>query len=72
MKDNKQNNLMTEAIGIIPITFFTLDNLKVNKKIEETIDPLIDIVDAHANLHINRKKLILEVLAKLENLKNLI
>lgn len=67
--NKEQKKLMTEAIGNIPITFFTLDNLKVNKKIEDIIDPLIDIVDAHANLHIDRKELILEVLKKLQRLK---
>ncbi|MFH1310926.1 MAG: hypothetical protein ABIH65_00790 [Nanoarchaeota archaeon] len=69
--NNEQKNLMTEAIGNIPITFFILDNLKVDKKIEETINPLINIADAPpANLHINRKKLIIEVLHKLEKIKN--
>ncbi|MBU1129138.1 MAG: hypothetical protein KJ949_00740 [Nanoarchaeota archaeon] len=67
--NNEQKNLMTEAIGNIPMTFFVLDNLKVNKKIEETIDFLLDIIDAHANLHIDRKILIQETLQKLQKLK---
>jgi len=67
--NKEQKNLMTEAIGNIPITFFTLDNLKVDKKIEDTISLLIDIIDAHANLHIKREKLILGVLNKLKRLR---
>jgi len=67
--NKKQRSLMTEAIGNIPITFFILDKLKVKKEIKEAINPLIDIVDAHANLHINRKKLILEVLRNLNKLQ---
>jgi len=67
--DDKQKNLMTEAIGNIPITFFILDKFKVDRKIEETIKQLIDIVDAHANLHIDRRELILNVLKNLEQLR---
>ena len=32
---NEQKNAMTEAIGNIPVTFFILDKLKVNKKINK-------------------------------------
>ena len=60
---------LTEGVGAIPITFFDADNLKVNRKIEETIELLRDIIDAHANLHINREKLIKDVLEKLQKLK---
>ncbi|MBS3112229.1 hypothetical protein J4459_03110 [Candidatus Woesearchaeota archaeon] len=67
--DKKQKNLMTEAIGNIPITFFILDKLKTNKRIKEVVNPLVDIVDSHSNLHIDREKLILEVLKDLRNLQ---
>lgn len=67
--NSEQKDLMTEAIGNIPITFFILDNLKVRKEIEETMNPLIDIIDAPSNLHINRKRLIIKILKKLEKLK---
>ena len=60
---------MTEAIGKIPVTFFALDNLKAGKRVKEAINPLIDIIDAHANLHINRKKLISAVLEDLKKIK---
>jgi len=66
--NKKQRDLMTEAIGNIPITFFILDKLKVKEDIKKTINPLVDIVDAHANLHISREKLILKVLNDLRNL----
>jgi len=67
--DNEQKKLMTEAIGKIPVTFFALDNLKAGKRVKEAINPLIDIIDAHANLHINRKKLISAVLEDLKKIK---
>ncbi len=67
--NKEQKNLMTEAIGNIPITFFILDNLKIDKKIKEIINPLTDIIDAHASLHINRKKLVTTVLKRLKKLK---
>lgn len=60
---------LTEGIGAIPITFFDADNLKVSKDIEETIELLRDIIDAHTNLHINREELIKDVLKKLQKLK---
>ena len=60
---------LTEGIGAIPVTFFDADNLKVSEDIEETIELLRDIIDAHANLHINREELIKDVLKKLEGLK---
>lgn len=65
----KQKELMIEAIGNIPITFFVLDNLKVKKEVKETIKPLVDIIDSASNLQIDRKKLILKVLENLERLK---
>ena len=64
IKDN-----LTEAVGAIPITFFDADDLKVKEDIEETIELLRDIIDAHSNLHINREKLILEVLNRLKRLR---
>jgi len=67
--NEKQKNLMTESLGNIPLTFFILDKLKVKKEIKESINPLVDIVDAHANLHINREKLIKDVLKKLHILR---
>ena len=60
---------LTEGIGAIPITFFDADDLKVSKDIEETTEFLRDIIDAHANLHINREKLIRDVLKKFRKLK---
>jgi len=68
-KVNKNvRDLMSEAIGEIPIMIM-IDKIKLSKEIEEIINPLIDIDVSHANLHINRKKLILDVLRKLEELK---
>lgn len=67
--NKKTRNILLGGIGNIPITFFILDKIKIKKELKETISPLIDIVDSHANLHINRKKLILNVLRKLEQLK---
>jgi hypothetical protein len=61
----KQKDLMTEAIGNIPITFFILDKLRIKKNVKDIINPLVDIIDAHANLHINRIKLIKDVLEEL-------
>jgi hypothetical protein len=61
-------DLMSGAVGNIPITL-DLDNIKLSKKVEEIINPLIDIIDSHANLHINREKLTLEVLNELEKLQ---
>ncbi len=66
--EKETRDLMSGAVGNIPLTL-DLDNIKFSKIFGETINPLIDIIDVHANLHINRKKLILEVLAKLEKLK---
>jgi len=65
----KQKDLMTEAIGNIPITFFILDKLRIKKNIKEIVNLLVDIIDANANLHINRTELIKEVLKKLINEK---
>jgi len=67
--NKKQQDLMTEAIGNIPVTFFIIDKLKVKVDVKKSINLLIDIVDAHANLHINREKLILKVLKDLTKLK---
>ena len=67
--NKKTRNILLGGIGNIPITFFILDKIKIKKELKETISPLIDIVDSHANLHINRKKLILNFLRKLEQLK---
>ena len=66
--NKKIRNIMTEAVGNIPMTL-DLDNIKISKEIEETINPLIDIIDAHACLEINRKELIKEILKKLQKLK---
>jgi hypothetical protein len=62
-------DLMSEAVGDIPLTFFVLDELKINKEVERTIDPLLDIIDAHACKWINREELIKNVLKKLQKLK---
>ncbi len=67
--NKKQKDLMTGAIGDIPITFFILDKLKVKKEIKEAIGPLVDIYDSHCNLHINREKLIWKVLNKLKQIQ---
>ena len=69
-KVNKRiKDSLTEGIGAIPIVFFCNDNLKVSKEIEETLDPLIDIMNSHANLYINREKFIRETLKKLRELR---
>lgn len=57
-----------EAVGEIPITFFEIDKLNVSKKIEDTIDPLIDMADSQALKEINRKNLSKKILKKLKEL----
>lgn len=66
--EKKVRDLMGEAVGNIPITL-DLDNIELPKNVEEVINPLIDIIDAHANLHIDRKELIKSVLNNLYKLK---
>ena len=61
-------DIMSEAVGNIPVTF-DLDEIKFSKEIEEIVDPLIDILDAHACKWINRKKFVEKTLKRLQNLK---
>ncbi len=60
---------MEEAVGEIPITFFTIDNLKVDEEIEESVDPLIDMADSQALKELDRKDLAKKTLKRLEELR---
>ena len=61
-------DLITGAVGNIPLTL-DLDNIKLPRKIKDILHPLIDIIDYQSNLHIDRKRLIVDVLKNLQKLK---
>ncbi len=67
--NEKQEDLMTEALGNISITFFILDKLKVKENVKKAINSLVDIINAHSNLHVNRERLIKRVYSELKNLQ---
>ena len=67
--EKKIRDLMSEAVGEIPIMIM-IDKIKLSKEVEKIIKPLVDIDVSNSNLHINRKKLILEVLKKLKKVED--
>jgi len=66
--DKKTRDLISEGIGEIPIMIM-IDKIGLSNELRDIISPLVDIDVSHANLHINRKKLIEEILQKLNRIK---
>jgi len=67
--NKKIRSILEESLGQIPITFFDLDRLKVDKEVIEKINPLLDTINSHALKTLNRESIIKSVLRNLIKLK---
>ncbi len=58
-----------EALGEIPIMFFNIDNLRVNKRVKMVVLELVDMSDADSLRHLDREALAKKIYKNLREIR---